>query len=49
MKILRLMVLIWSQVDSALKLLRTHPDFQSESFQSAVELLKKLPIYGVRI
>lgn len=35
------------QVDSALKLLRTHPDFQSESFQSAVELLKKLPIYGM--
>ena len=37
------------QIEQALKLLGTHPDFLNDSFQSARELLKKIPIYGVSI
>jgi nuclear pore complex protein Nup85 len=36
------------RLESATKLLRIHPDFQSEAFQSAYELLKKMPVFSVR-
>lgn len=36
------------RLEDAVKLLRVHPNFQSEEFQSACELLKKMPIYSVR-
>ena len=36
------------RLESATKLLRIHPDFQSEAFQSAFELLKKMPVFSVR-
>ena len=37
------------RIDSAIKLLKMHDEFQSDSFQSAVELLKKMPLYGVSL
>ena len=35
------------RLDNAIKLLRLHPSFQSDEFQSACELLRKMPIFGV--
>lgn len=35
------------RIDSAIKLLKMHDEFQSDSFQSVVELLKKMPYFGV--
>lgn len=35
------------RLDSASKLLKLHPDANVESFLSACELLKKMPIFGV--
>lgn len=35
------------RIDSAIKLLRIHPSFITDAFQSAFELLKKMPVFGV--
>lgn len=36
------------RIDSAIKLLRIHSGFQTDAFQSAFELLKKMPVFSVR-
>lgn len=36
------------RIDSAVRLLKIHNEFESDTFQSALELLQKIPIYGVR-
>lgn len=36
-------------INPAIKLLRHHADFSSDAFQSTLELLKKMPIYGVKM
>ena len=35
------------RLDSAIKLLRIHPSFSTDAFQSAFELLKKMPVFNV--
>ncbi|XP_032790646.1 nuclear pore complex protein Nup85 isoform X2 [Daphnia magna] len=35
------------RIDSAIKLLRIHSGFQTDAFQSAFELLKKMPVFSV--
>lgn len=36
------------RIDSATKLLKIHPSFQTEAFQNTYELLKKMPIFNVK-
>ena len=36
------------RLESAMKLLKVHADFSSDAFQSALELLKKMPVFSVR-
>ncbi len=36
------------RLDSAIKLLRIHPNFSTDAFQSVFELLKKMPVFSVR-
>lgn len=36
------------RLDSSAKLLKLHPNFQTDAFQSAFELLKKMPVFSVR-